>query len=195
MELILIRHTRCEVAEGTCYGRLDVPLATTAAADIDHTLSQTPSVDLVFSSPLQRCHTLALALAKRDACTVQVLPELQEIHFGEWEGLHWSAIPRSVSDEWAEDPWNRAPPGGESELALSSRVTLVANQLLQVSGARRIAVVSHGGPLRILRCLLAGEPLAQRWSMSMECGQVVSIVPRSRHLTGPPESACRSSDP
>jgi alpha-ribazole phosphatase len=195
MELVLIRHTRCGVLEGTCYGRLDVPLAETAATDIAATLCRTPRVNLVFSSPSRRCHTLASALAERDGCAVRVLPELQELDFGQWEGLHWSEIPRSVSDEWTADPWHRAPPGGESELALSERVTSAATGLLQTSGDGRIAIVSHGGPLRLLRCLLTGAPFAERWSLSMECGQVVLIAPTSPNLTGPPESASPSSDP
>jgi alpha-ribazole phosphatase len=205
MEFILIRHTRCDVAEGTCYGRLDVSLANTAAADIDQALSQAPPVNLIFSSPSRRCHTLALALAERDGCAIRVLPELQELDFGQWEGLRWSEIPRSKSEAWTTDPWHRAPPGGESELELSGRVKRAAAQLLQVArykpageaaaGVQRIAVVSHGGPLRLLRCLLTRTPVTKRWSLSMECGQVVSVAYTPPSLTGQPESACPSSDP
>ncbi|MET0656557.1 MAG: histidine phosphatase family protein, partial [Steroidobacteraceae bacterium] len=144
MEFALIRHTRCEVASGTCYGRLDVPLAASAATDIERTLTQTPHVNIVISSPARRCLQLARAIAARDGCDLRVLPELHELDFGAWEGMSWDAIPRAESDAWAEDPWNRAPPGGETESELWTRATTVVEQLLEIAPAQRIAVVSHG---------------------------------------------------
>lgn len=211
MELALIRHTRCDVAAGTCYGHLDVPLASTAAADIALTLSRVPPVDLVFSSPSQRCHSLAQAIATRDGCELRVRDDLRELNFGSWEGVRWDDIPRALSDVWAADPWNIAPPNGESESQLWLRAARVAEELTQLEepmrNARanraaaagrtadagrpgepmRIAVVSHGGPLRHLRCLLTGLPPSDRWLWSSECGEVTLIAPR--------ESACPSSGP
>ena len=207
MELALIRHTRCDIAPGTCYGQLDVPLADTAAADIALTLSHVPPVGLVFSSPSRRCHSLAQALALRDSAEIRIRPELRELHFGSWEGLRWTDIPRATSDEWATDTWNLAPPGGESESALWRRVASVADEVLQLQAngdrpestlsaqagrapwqaVKRIAIVSHGGPLRHLRCLLTGTPSSERWSWSCDWGEVALIAPR--------ESACPSSGP
>ncbi|HKQ81256.1 MAG TPA: histidine phosphatase family protein [Steroidobacteraceae bacterium] len=176
MEFVLIRHTRCAVASGTCYGRLDVPLAHSAADDIAHTLDQTPHVDIVFSSPAQRCLQLANALASRDRCELHVMPELQELDFGAWEGLRWDEISRSESDPWAEDPWNRAPPAGETESELWVRVQALAERLHQITRVRRIAVIGHGGPLRALRCILTRTAIDERWSLNMGCGEVVRIA-------------------
>lgn len=187
MELALIRHTRCEIAAGTCYGQLDIPLADTATADIALTLSRVPPVDLVFSSPSRRCHTLAQALAHRDACEIRLRDELRELSFGSWEGLRWDDIPRATSDAWSSDTWNLAPPGGESESALWQRVSRVAQELLKQRETKRIAIVSHGGPLRHLRCLLTGTPASERWSWGCNWGDVALIAPR--------ESAFPSSGP
>jgi alpha-ribazole phosphatase len=184
VELVLIRHTRCDVAEGSCYGHLDVSLAQTSAADIARTLAQTPPVGIVFSSPSRRCHELALALASRDTCPIRLLPDLMELNFGEWEGRRWSEVPREQSDPWAEDPWHRAPPRGESESELWARVQRAASELRN-AGMPRIAVVSHGGPLRLLQCLLTGAPVEERWSRSIECGGVVRIECTSQFLVTP----------
>lgn len=174
MEFVLIRHTRCDVPAGTCYGRLDVPLAQTSVADIARTLAQVPPVGLIVSSPSRRCHELALTLSNRDACAIRLSPELMELSFGAWEGRRWDDVPREQSDPWAEDPWHRAPPGGESEDELWARVHRAAVEL-QKAATPRIAVVSHGGPLRLLRCLLTGTPVEQRWTRSIECGGVVRV--------------------
>jgi alpha-ribazole phosphatase len=217
MEFALIRHTRCDIDPGVCYGHLDIPLASTAHADIEQTLARVPPVGAVYSSPSQRCHALAQALARRDGCDLRTRPDLRELNFGAWEGLPWNDVARTLSDEWAADPWNLAPPGGESERQLWERVSRVAKELLLVrtrtTDARRqsprpfallhpphevagpaavtrfarIAVVSHGGPLRHLRCLLTGAPAEARWSWHCKHGEVALIVP--------PESVSPSSDP
>lgn len=175
MEFVLIRHTRCDVASGTCYGRLDIPLAGSASEDIAEVLARTPPVDLVVSSPSRRCLQLASLLAARDHCDLRVLPELQELDFGDWEGQRWDDIPRSESDVWAQDTWNRASPGGETEREMWQRVSSVAAHLTQLTQLQRLAVVSHGGPLRVLRCVLTQTAASERWSLSMEMGQVVRI--------------------
>jgi alpha-ribazole phosphatase len=186
MEFALIRHTRCDIAADVCYGHLDIPLASTARADIEQTLSRVPQIDVVYSSPSQRCQALAQALAVRDGCELRTRPDLRELNFGAWEGMPWDDVPRALSDEWAADPWNLAPPGGESERQLWERVARVARELLLAELAR-VAVVSHGGPLRHLRCLLTGAPAEARWSWHCRHGEVTLIAPR--------ESASPSSDP
>ena len=172
MELYLIRHTAPAEMAGICYGRSDVPLAATAEQDIQRTIAPLPTFDRVYSSPAQRCMQLAKALAERDAIDPIVDAALSELDFGEWERLPWSAIPREHSDPWAADTWHRAPPGGETEQALWSRVsTWYATAIPQP--VSRCAVVAHGGSLRVLRCLILGLPLAQRWDWSLGWGEHV----------------------
>lgn len=169
MEIVLIRHTPTAAPVGTCYGQLDVPLAASFANDIAATLATIARTDRIFSSPLQRCNTLADALAKRDASPLTLTAALQELNFGVWEGQHWNEVSRVQSDPWAEDPWNRAPPDGESEQALWQRVDEWRRQVLE-NQSGRIAVVAHAGSLRALRCLLLGVTPQQRWSWQIGYG-------------------------
>jgi alpha-ribazole phosphatase len=174
VELFLIRHTAPAVSSGVCYGRADLPLAESGARDIQATLASLPTFDCVYSSPAQRCVRLATALAQRDACELTLAPELQELDFGEWEQLPWARIPREHSDPWAADPWHRAPPGGETEQALWNRVASWYRRTLPAP-LSRCAVVAHGGPLRVLRCLALGLPMEQRWDWSLHCGEHASF--------------------
>lgn len=170
MELFLIRHTAPAVAAGVCYGRTDLPLAETAEQDIQAALAPLPKFDLVYSSPAQRCVLLASELAQRDGCDLRLAPELQELDFGQWEQLPWARIPREHSDPWAADTWNLAPPGGETERALWTRVATWYRTALP-SPVFRCAVVAHGGPLRVLRCLALGLPEEERWNWSLNWGE------------------------
>ena len=159
---------------GICYGRTDVPLAATAEQDIQHVLAGLPGFDRVYSSPAQRCSKLAEALAQRDGCALIRVPALSELDFGEWEQLPWSRIPREHSDPWAADTWHRSPPGGETEQALWSRVSAWYATAVSQPVAR-CAIVAHGGSLRVLRCLVLGLPVEQRWDWSLGWGEHASF--------------------
>lgn len=129
-----------------------------------------PTFDLVYSSPAQRCLRLASALAQRDRAELVLAPELQELNFGDWEHLPWAQIPREHSDPWAADTWNLAPPGGETEQALWTRVA-TWYRTASSTPASRCAVVAHGGSLRVLRCLILGRPIEDRWSWTLKWGE------------------------
>ncbi|MBL8270435.1 histidine phosphatase family protein [Steroidobacter sp.] len=176
MEFFLIRHTAPAVASGICYGRADVALADTAERDIAAALAPLPKFDWVYSSPSQRCVQLAKTLSQRDQCGLTLAPELQELHFGDWEELPWAQIPRDHSDPWAADTWNRAPPGGETEQALWNRVANWYRTALPAP-ASRCAIVAHGGSLRVLRCLMLGLGMEQRWAWNLAWGAHAPFTP------------------
>lgn len=176
MEFFLIRHTAPAVEKGVCYGQADVPLAQSAERDIQIAMAPLPKFDRVYSSPAQRCLRLASALARRDAADLVLAPELQELSFGEWEQLPWARIPREHSDPWTADTWNLAPPGGETEQALWTRVATWYRAASSMP-VGRCAVVAHGGSLRVLRCLILGRPAEERWAWSLSWGEHARFEP------------------
>ncbi len=145
----LVRHTAVRVAPGICYGRSDLELADTAADDIARALPCLPPGARIVSSPARRC--IALAAAMDPGFTTDA--RLLELDFGAWEGLAWDAVPRAALDAWAADPWGFAPPGGESGHALLARV----RGFWAEAKHRPLVIVSHGGPLRLLRQLAQGR--------------------------------------
>jgi alpha-ribazole phosphatase len=143
----LVRHPPVD-AGGRCYGRLDLPLADPADADL-LAARIGPVARTVWTSPAQRCRLVAARLGPH-----RVDARLQELDFGAWEGMAWDAVPRAMLDAWAADPWNFAPPGGESAAALAERVRAVAPSLEDGD-----VLITHGGPLRMLAAVLTGGPI------------------------------------
>ncbi|MFO1345217.1 MAG: alpha-ribazole phosphatase family protein [Rhodocyclaceae bacterium] len=144
MQVYLIRHPRPQIAEGVCYGRLDMPaqdVATTAAT----LRTQLPPHLPVISSPLRRCRELAEALHPSPRFEAQ----LMEMHFGEWEGLAWDAIPRDALDAWAADLLHHRPPGGESAAVLQARAVACLDTLA-AEGVPACIVITHAGVMRAL---------------------------------------------
>jgi alpha-ribazole phosphatase len=146
--ILLIRHPPPAIAPGICYGRSDPPLADPAAAAVLAARVRGAAAT-VWTSPLLRCRAVADAIGPN---TVDA--RLAELDFGDWEGRRWDAIPRAALDAWAADPAGFAPPGGESGAALIARVVAFRDALPPGDHA----IVSHGGPLKVLTALLQGRP-------------------------------------
>lgn len=161
MDLYLIRHPAVEVAPDCCYGATDLRLKEPVEAAAEALAAALPRGIEIRSSPLQRCATLADALAKRLASPLRIDRRLAEMNFGSWELRCWADIGRESIDAWAENPLSFRPPDGESALQMSERVIAFARDigLLAPTGmAPDIAVVSHQGPLRVLAGRLLGIP-------------------------------------
>jgi alpha-ribazole phosphatase len=152
MELQFVRHVQPAIAAGVCYGQLDVPLM--AGYDELHAgiAAQLGAVDIVYSSPLQRC----VILAARLGAEVVTDARLMELNFGEWEGKQWDEIDRGLLDVWGERYIHEGPPGGESLLELVGRLREFLSEL---KGVEKVVVVSHAGVVRAAMHLLEGKGL------------------------------------
>jgi alpha-ribazole phosphatase/probable phosphoglycerate mutase len=159
MNAYLIRHTEPAV-RGVCYGRLDVPLSAAGLAHarrIADGLAGEP-IAAVYTSPLQRCSVLAAMLASQRPLTV--LDSLRELDFGDFEGRTFDELARdspAVYRQWMETPLEVRFPNGESFADLRARVLTAARAIRERHAGETVAIVSHGGPIRIL---LADDPFA-----------------------------------
>lgn len=169
MRLFLIRHPRPEVAAGVCYGKTDLALAEDAATVATRLQPLLPAAAPVFSSPLQRCRQLAVALHPAPTCDER----LREVDFGAWEMQSWSEIGHAVIDAWAADPLHYAAHGGESVAQLRSRVLACVDD---IGGSHDEAVlVVHAGVMKVLAAALTGMPAAEWFGFSFGYGTVSLI--------------------
>ncbi len=118
----------------------------------------TPSVR---SSPMGRARaTTAIILAALGLppALYDVDPRLREIDFGAWTGLTETEVRRLYPRQWAaraEDPWNFAPPGGESHADVAGRAAEWLGEV-NVDGGGDVVAVAHGVFGRILRGVVLG---------------------------------------
>jgi alpha-ribazole phosphatase len=154
MKLVLVRHPPPDIAAGVCYGRRDIPVRADVAAMVREIAAEVVArrVARVWTSPAIRCR----AVADATGLPLRIDPRLLELDFGAWEGMAWDDVPRASLDAWAADPLGFAPPAGESGAAVLARVAGVHRDLIRAG--EDAAIVSHGGPLKLLAALLRGEP-------------------------------------
>lgn len=169
--LVLIRHgqTDWNIA-GRWQGQADVFLNPTGrhqAAEMARALAPT-GIQAIYSSDLSRAAETALALARQTDLAVQFDPRLREIHQGEWQGLLVDEIQARYGRRFHErqnDPLNIAPPGGETVLQVQSRVLAAVQDILTRHTCDRVALVSHGFALAVIRARYAGLPVEQVWDL------------------------------
>lgn len=153
MRLILVRHPQPQAPTGMCYGSTDLPALAGEAERVLAALQAgaiIPPHAPVYSSPLQRCATLAELLGHPtfDA-------RLRELHFGDWEMRHWDSIPRQDIDAWAADMAHYRPGDGESATDAAQRVLAFRAGLLQQPHTEAV-IVCHAGTIRLLCAYEAG---------------------------------------
>jgi alpha-ribazole phosphatase len=177
--VILLRHSRPEVAEATCYGRTDLRLAPDFEEAAAAVLAGLPPVAAVRSSPLVRCLRLAERIAGACGLALEVDPLLVEMDFGRWETRAWSEIARAELDAWAADFDHARPHGGESVAMLAARVgkALAATE----QGEPPVLWVTHSGVIRAA-CALTGR--APGWDTNVAFGCWLDLREPGAHTEG-----------
>jgi probable phosphoglycerate mutase len=117
-------------------------------------------IDAIVSSPLDRARETAAPLASRTGVNVDLSEAVGEIRPGEWTG-------RTLEELEPDEHWRRfnvfrggtrAPQG---ELMLETQLRMV-NEMLRLREERpggKIAIVSHGDPLRAVIGYFLGAPI------------------------------------
>lgn len=172
--------------EGRKQGQLDSPLTFAGhqhAADLA-SVAVTLGVDLVTSSPIGRAMATAQVSAEALGLTVQVIPELAEVHHGEMAGLtttQANARFPGALEQRARDKYKWRFPGGESYADADDRAA-VALARIALAGARRPLIVSHEMIGRMLLRNLLGTGSAEALITQQPHHVLYRVEPSSGHL-------------
>lgn len=170
LHLDLLRHGETELGGGL-RGSLDDALTPLGWQQMrDAVVGGGPWSRLV-SSPLQRCARFAEELGAQLGLPVTLEQDLQELHFGAWEGRSAAALMETDADAlgrfWS-DPYGFTPPEGEPVSDFSARVLAAVQRLHQAYAGERVLLVSHGGVMRLL--LARARGLLREQLLNVEVG-------------------------
>jgi len=125
--VFLIRHGATELSvEDRFAGSTDVKLSHEGRAQVARLAERLSleKVAAVYASDLDRTQETARILAAPHKLEVNLRPGLREISHGHWEGMTRQEVEKGWPEEameWERDPFNFAPPDGESGLAVTAR--------------------------------------------------------------------------
>jgi len=163
LRLDLLRHGETELGGGL-RGSLDDALTEKGWAQMRAAVLAGGPWDRLISSPLQRCARFAAELGEQLNLQVQLDRDLQELHFGAWEGQSAAALMETDAEAlglfWA-DPYAFTPPQGEPVSDFAARVLGAVARLHQAYAGERVLLISHGGVMRLLLAQARGLPREQ----------------------------------
>ena len=163
LRLDLLRHGETEQGGGL-RGSLDDALTPVGWQRMRDAVAEPLSWDRMVSSPLQRCARFAEELSARLSLPLHLEPDLQELHFGDWEGVSTAQLMETDAEglgRFWENPYTFTPPNGEPVLAFSERVHGAVRRLQKAYDGERILLISHGGVMRLLLAEARGLPREQ----------------------------------
>ncbi len=189
-EVVLVRHGASEahvagepfeLVEG---GHADPPLAPEGRAQAERVgarLAAEPWPHAVFVTPLQRTHQTAAPLLAATGLAPTVVPELREVHLGDWEGgelrVRLAQGDPLCARLFAEERWDVIP-GAEPAEAFADRTRAGLAAVVEASepGTSVVAVV-HGGVVgELCRQATASRPFAFVHADNCSITRIVSFA-------------------
>ena len=186
LRILLVRHGETALnATGRFQGQMDTDLngagQRQAIALAEGLASE--EIHAIYASDLRRAHDTAAAIAAHHPVAVQVEPRLREIDFGAWQGLTYAQMheqdPEGLA-AWNADRENRSPPGGESLSQVANRLISLLDEIRLRNADQTVVLVSHGGTVRLVLCLLIGHPLSAYWHFEVDNTAIAEIELQDR---------------
>lgn len=158
----LIRHG--EVAwnkENAYVGVTDLPLNDTGRGQAEMLAGylQKKNLSAIYSSNLSRAQETAGMISARTGLSVQVVPELHEVNYGDWEGVNEKEIATRWAKEfreWRDEPMSVRIPGGEPFSEMRDRAYEAFRSIAGAHPDENIAVVAHKTVNRVILCCVMG---------------------------------------
>ncbi len=179
--LHLLRHGEVEASYQRVFGgRIDMnlsPFGRQQAEALAKYLSRHP-VDAIFASPMKRAQqTLAPLLRQFNLASV-TCPDLREVDFGDWTGLSWTQVHERYGIrpfEWLDKLHLAEIPNGECGRRFRERVEPCLRQILQDTAGQSVAIVCHGGVIRMILSILLELPLPKTSVFEIEYASLTQV--------------------
>jgi broad specificity phosphatase PhoE len=163
------------VDSGRLQGSTDLPLSARGVEQMSREVASLgrPPLSAIVCGPDEASLASAQALAEVSGAKVVSIQELEEVHFGLWEGILRSELEGRfcrAGRQWDDDPASVTPPEGECLDAFADRLLPALKRAINKLGGRRgvSSVARMGGegvgivlrPIAdaVVRCVLAGRP-------------------------------------
>jgi probable phosphomutase (TIGR03848 family) len=158
-----VRHASHSLLGKTMAGRMPgVDLSEEGRAEAEELAARMQSIklDLIYSSPLERCRQTAAPLAASLGLEVHCTDALNEVDFGDWTGMNLDQLHHVP--EWSHWNGNRSctrPPSGEMMVEIQQRVVTKVETLRYTHPDLKIALFSHSDTIRAALAYYLGMPV------------------------------------
>ena len=169
-KLILVRHGHVEgISPERFRGRAELPLTETgwreaAATAVRIAAGWRPAA--IYTSPMGRCVETGAAIGKAVGLSASAMPDLNDIDYGDWQGLTADEARARWPDEL--DTWYRHPdwaaiPRGESLQQVLTRAVAALREVVRRHPDDTVVLVAHDSVNRVLLLHALELPLSRYW--------------------------------
>jgi broad specificity phosphatase PhoE len=178
-KFLLIRHAEYPLIGHTLAGRDDgIRLSETGrdqARGLARSLLSEPLI-CIQSSPRLRCLETAEALAEAFDLPVLVESALDEVDFGRWSGLDFTALETDPDWHlWNSDRSRARAPGGETMSEAQARILCHIERTTRRYRSGTVAVITHAEIIRAAWLHHMGRPLDEWRSIAIAPASVTAL--------------------
>jgi broad specificity phosphatase PhoE len=172
--LLLLRHAEVEAAYQRAFGgTIDMNLSPRGHQQAESLARhiRPRKVDRLYVSPMKRARQTVAPVAEALGLTPEVCPELHEVNFGDWTGLTWHEVHSRFGVhpfEWLAQLDQGLIPNGESGHGFRQRIEPGLKRIIAESRGKTVAVLCHGGVIRMMLSILLEIPLPTTASFEIE---------------------------
>ncbi|MBI2946949.1 MAG: histidine phosphatase family protein [Verrucomicrobia bacterium] len=188
--LFLIRHAEVEERYQRVFGgRIDIDLSRAGheqAEKLAEYLRRTP-FDTIYASPMKRVQQTAEKLFSSQRARPVFIEDLREVDFGAWTGLTWEDVKARFgisAFQWLDQLDRGLIAGAESTAGFGGRIERALSEILQAASGRSIAVVCHGGVIRMALSILLDIPFVKMSGFDIDYASltVVDCFPHKKEV-------------
>jgi broad specificity phosphatase PhoE len=180
--LWLIRHAEVEERyHHTFGGRIDMELSAHGheqARALGRFLGS-KRMDAFYASPMKRVQQTLASLVTSGAPEPVIVPELREVDFGDWTGLHWSEVKARYgvsASTWLDQLECDGIRNAECFRTVRGRVEPVLRQVLRGHIGQEVAIVCHGGIIRVLLAILLDWPFPRLRALEIDYASLTKVL-------------------
>jgi broad specificity phosphatase PhoE len=180
--LWLIRHAEVEEQYQSVFGgRIDMELSARGRqqAAVLATYLYQQKFDVLYASPMKRVSQTLEPLQLNGAPKPIIVSDLREVDFGDWTGLSWEKVETTFGISpyaWLEQLECGGIRGAECGADFRARLEPCLGQILSKHSGQQIAVVCHGGVIRMALAILLGWPFSKMGAFEVEYASVTQVA-------------------
>ncbi|HCS72691.1 MAG TPA: hypothetical protein DIW17_02285 [Clostridiales bacterium] len=167
--------------QGRTQGANDIPLTNRGIRQAEELAErlERESISQIYSSGLERAYKTAYIIGEKLGIKPKTRDELKEVNFGVWEGLSIKEIEENFPGQLKEYRANfdYDLENGENLSSLQTRIRHFADTLQNdmTQGEKRILLVAHAYPIRMLIMELMGLSKELLWKFQLSNGGISVI--------------------
>ena len=187
--IILVRHGESQTNLSKQFtGQLDIPLTKLGTQQAERMAVYVDrfKIDRIYASSLSRAYETALAIVRRQNCSIEKCDSFWEINAGKWHGLTFDEISSRYPDTykvWKEDLAAAHPDGGESTQELYDRVTSKFEKIITETNDQVICIVTHATPIRMMESYIMSKSLKYAQDIPWVPNASTSVYQYDGHFT------------